>query len=96
MKIIYALCLIGTLLTATEFTNRERGNITGVGFVAAQKININNKEAKNSNAEIQKKLCAEEIKTNKIILSFKENKEEATIKAIEECMRNLQRLKEAK
>jgi len=93
MKIIYTLLLTGTLLTATEFTNSERGNITGVGFATAQKINMNNKEAKNSNAEIQKKLCAEEIKTNSIILSFKENKKEATIKAIEECMENLQRLK---
>jgi len=32
----------------------------------------------------------------KMYKELRKNKEEATIKAIEECMRNLQRLKEAK
>jgi len=93
MKIFYTLFIAGTFLTAAEFTDYERGTITGVGFATAQKINIFNKQAKQENQEIQKKLCSKEILENKMILSFKIKQKEAAQEAIEECLKNLQSLK---
>jgi len=96
MKILYTLLLTATLLTATEFTDPEKGTLIGVGFAAAQQINMNDKEARKSDTETQKKLCAEVIQNNSklssMISSFKQQKEAATQNAIAECVENLQKL----
>jgi len=92
MKIIYTILLTGTLLSATEFTNRENGEFAGLGFAIAQKIDMNDKTIKKSNKYTMTKNCRNNLKEYIIFKSYKDKYEEALDFTIMQCVENLEKM----
>jgi len=92
-KVFFLFIGITFSLYANQFSNAERGSISGLGVGMATKINLQNKNIKSMDKSSRKQACEENLKDNDILKSFNERYTEALDLASSECAKQLHKIK---